>query len=96
MKRLSTSLLMVFIVFSLSSCYTYQFNVGSGPQKGTVLKGKNHYFLWGLAEGKTTDFKELAGDTKDYQVTIQHTFVDGLLYWITLGIYTPTSVIVQK
>ena len=96
MKRLITSLLLVLIVFSLSSCYTYQFTVGSGPQKGAVVKGKNQYLLWGLAELKTTDFKELAGDSKDYQVTIQHTFVDGLLYCITFGIYTPTSVIVQK
>ena len=96
MKKMFSLMVLALMLLSFTSCYTYQFNMGSGPQKGAIVKGKNHYFLWGLAQGKETDFKELAGDSKDYQVSIQHTFLDGVLYIITLGIYTPTSVIVQK
>jgi hypothetical protein len=38
----------------------------------------------------------MAGDAKNYEVTIKHTFVDGLLNLLTYGIYTPTTTIVKK
>jgi hypothetical protein len=38
----------------------------------------------------------MAGDAKDYQVTIEHTFVDGLINALTFGIYTPTTTKVIK
>jgi len=38
----------------------------------------------------------MAGDAKNYQVTIKHTFVDGLIGLLTNGIYTPTTTIVKK
>ena len=86
----------LLFVSTLTSCYTYTFSVGDGAQKGAEVKGKNHYLILGLAELSTTDFKSLAGNAKDYDVTIQHTCVDGLLAAITLGIYTPTTTFVIK
>lgn len=38
----------------------------------------------------------MAGDAKDYQVTIEHSFIDGLLNAITGGLYTPTTTTVRK
>jgi hypothetical protein len=38
----------------------------------------------------------MAGDAKDYEITVKHTFVDGLLSAITSGLYTPTTTIVTK
>ncbi len=87
---------LFLLVFFLSSCYSYQFSVGDGPQSGAKVTGKNHYFIAGLAKGKQTDYKELAGNAENYQVTISHTFVDGLLNFLTGGIYTPTTTEVQK
>jgi hypothetical protein len=38
----------------------------------------------------------MAGDAKNYQVTITHTFVDGLINALTSGLYAPTTTIVKK
>lgn len=81
---------------SLTSCYTYTVAVGKGAQGATQVKGKNHYVIAGLAPVGLADSKALAGGAKDYNVTITHTFVDGLLAGITFGLYTPTTVIVTK
>jgi hypothetical protein len=61
----------------------------------TVVE-KNHYVVAGLAPIKTADPIRMAGDAKDYQVTVKHTFVDGLINFLTSGIYTPTTTIVKK
>jgi len=66
------------------------------PQTCIEVKQKNHYFIGGLAPGNTSDPTEMAGDAKDYQVTIEHTFVDGLINALTFGIYTPTTTKVIK
>ena len=90
--------LVVFFGFSIlmSSCYTYTHTVGNGAQTGVEVKKPNHYFIYGLAPGKLSNPKEMAGGAEDYDVTITHTFVDGLLNGLTFGIYTPTTTIVQK
>jgi hypothetical protein len=50
----------------------------------------------GLATIKTSDPNRMAGDAKNYQVTIKHSFVDGLINFLTSGLYTPTTTIVKK
>ncbi len=97
MKKLLQNLSFIFLLALLfSSCYTYTFSVGRGAQTGLEIQGKNHYLINGLAPVGTKDFRELAGDATDYDVTITHTFVDGLLSLLTGGIYSPTTVIVKK
>lgn len=80
----------------LSSCYTYTYTVGNGPQTGVAVTEKNHYVIYGLAPIKTSDPIKMAGGAANYQVTIQHTFIDGLLNALTFGIYTPTTTTVRK
>ena len=80
----------------MTSCYTYTHVVGEGPQSGVTVTEKNQYFVYGLAQGKQSDPKQMAGGSENYEVTIKHTFVDGLLNALTFGIYTPTTTIVQK
>ena len=70
--------------------------VGEGAKTGIEVKEKNHYLIYGLAPVKISDPTKMAGDAKDYTVTIQHTFVDGLLNALTGGIYTLTTTIVKK
>jgi len=97
MKKTTLSLALFFgLTLLMSSCYTYTFSVGKGAQTGVEVKKANHYFIYGLAPGGISDPKEMAGGATDYDVTIKHTFVDGLLNAITFGIYTPTTTIVQK
>lgn len=97
MKR-KTSYFLVAICLSMAmtSCYTYTYTVGSGPKTGLEVKGKNHYLIYGLAPIKTSDPIQLAGDARDYEVTIQHSFVDGLINVITFGIYNPTTTTIRK
>ena len=80
----------------MASCYTLTYTVGDGSKTGEVIKKKNHYLVYGLAPLKTLDPTKMAGDAKNYDVTIKHTFVDGLLNVLTSGIYTPTTTIVIK
>ena len=80
----------------MSSCYVNTQTVGKGPQTNVEVKNPNHYFIFGLAQGNVADVNQMADNASDYQVTIKHTFVDGLLSAITFGIYTPTTTIVTK
>jgi len=94
------SILNLAFVLGLSlmttSCFTYTFSVGEGAQTGLEVKKMNHYLIYGLAPVSVTDPNELADGADNYDVTIQHTFVDGLINAITLGIYSPTTTIIKK
>jgi len=95
-KKVLSSLFFVVLLVLMTSCYTYTFNVGEGPQTGVEIVEKNHYVIYGLAPIKTSNPVEMAGGAENYQVTIEHTFVDGLLNAITLGLYTPTTTRVRR
>ena len=94
-KFLSLTVL-AFLCLSMASCYTLSYAVGNGSQTGITVVQKNHYLIGGLAALKTADPTKMAGDSKNYQVTITHTFVDGLINALTSGLYAPTTTIVKK
>jgi len=97
MKKTFFSLILVAsMTLLLTSCYTYTFSVGDGAQTGVEVKETNHYLIYGLAPIGVSNPYEMAGDTENYDVTIKHSFVNGLLNAITFGIYTPTTTIVTK
>lgn len=70
----------------MTSCYTYSHIVGAGAQSGATVTEKNHYFVYGLAQGKQSNPQEMAGDLENYEVTTKHTFVGGLINDLTFGI----------
>lgn len=84
------------VVCLISSCYTYQYDVGRGAQTGVTVTEKNQYLIYGLAPLNTSDPIDMAGGATDYTVKVEHTFVDGLLAAITFGIYTPTTTTVTR
>lgn len=97
MKKQLFSLVLVFsLSISLTSCYTYNVTVGEGSQTGVEVRKMNHYLIYGLAPVGVSNPAEMAGNAENYNVTIKHTFVDGLINAITFGIYTPTTTIVTK
>ncbi|MCE3007285.1 MAG: Bor family protein [Bacteroidetes bacterium] len=49
-----------------------------------------------MAPLSTSDPIEMAKGEANYDVTVKHTFIDGLLQAVTFGIYTPTTTIVTK
>ena len=95
-KAVKNFILLVTLTICFSSCYTYSYYVGNGPQTGIKVTEKNHFFINGLAPGGISDPTIMAGDAQDYEVTITHSFVDGLISALTFGIYTPTTTIVTK
>lgn len=95
-KNVLNLALMVSMIFMLSSCYTYTFAVGSGAKGDKEVIEKNHFLIGGLVPLEQSDPKAMAGGADNYDVTVTHTFIDGLLAGITGGIYTPTTTIVKK
>ncbi len=95
-KTIKTLSIALGLTLILSSCYTSSFTVGDGPQRGIEVKKPNHYLLYGLAPISISDPVSMAGETKDYEVTITHTPVDNLISILTLGLYTPTTTIVKR
>jgi hypothetical protein len=97
MKRtILNSAVVAVLLFTMTSCYTLTYTVGSGPKTGIEVKEKNHYVVAGLAPIKVSNPTQMAGGATDYQVTITHTFIDGLINALTGGLYTPTTTIVKK
>lgn len=95
-NRFNAFFLATIFALSLSSCFTYTYSVGEGAKTGVEYKKMNHYVINGLAPLNISDPNELAGGAEDYDVTITHTFIDGLIAALTFGIYTPTTTIVRK
>ena len=59
---------------------------GSSSTKGTIT---HHFFVSGIGQ-KTVDAAKICGGAENVVKTeTQQTFVNGLLGFITLGIYTP-------
>lgn len=95
-KSLLNATLLLTLTLMMSSCYTMTYNVGEGAKTGMEITRKNHYLIAGLVPINTADPGQMAGSAKDYTVTIQHSFVDGLISGLTSGFYTPTTVRVTK
>ena len=84
------------LCLSITSCYTVTYAVGSGSQTGVEVTEKNHFVVGGLVGLKTSNPTKMAGDAKNYDVTITHSLIDGLISSLTGGLYTPTTTIVKK
>jgi hypothetical protein len=97
MKKTLLNLVLVFgLTVMMTSCYTYTMSIGKGAQTGVEVRKMNHYLIYGIAPIGVSNPKEMAGGAENYDVTITHTFIDGLINAITGGIYTPTTTIVKK
>lgn len=97
MRKAILNLAMAFgLTVLMSSCFTYTVTVGNGAQTGVEVQEMNHYLIYGLVPLELSDAAAMAEGARDYDVTITHTFVDGLLNAITFGIYSPTTTIVKK
>jgi Bor protein len=83
-------------MFMMTSCYTYTTVVGEGAKGNTEVKEWNSYLLFGLIDVGTSDAKQMAAGATNYDVKTQMTFVNGLLYCVTFGIYAPTTTFVTK
>ena len=99
-KMIKKSMKMMTIILAssilLTSCYSYTSVVGNGAQGKTEINERNDYLFFGLADIKVSDSKKMAEGEENYTVTVKQTFVNGLLFALTFGIYTPTTTTVTK
>ena len=95
-KKMQSFIFTILMTISLSSCYVMSFDVGKGAKVGVTQSKKNHYLIQGLIPLSTVDVKEMSAGASDYSVTIEHSFLDGFLQFLTAGIYTPNSVTVVR
>ena len=87
MKKL---IMVVFAAAAISCCAQQSFSVNPGvtvqPQQVTT----HHFFVSGIGQSKQIDAAKVCGGAdKVVRTEVQQTFVNGLLGFVTLGIYTP-------
>ncbi|CAM7092804.1 lipoprotein bor [Klebsiella sp. OBRC7] len=87
MKKL---IMVVFAAAAISGCAQQSFSVNPGvtvqPQQITT----HHFFVSGIGQSKQIDAAKVCGGAdKVVRTEVQQTFVNGLLGFVTLGIYTP-------
>lgn len=95
-KKFIYAICFLAMASSLTSCYVNTFNVGKGAQSNVSTSKWNHYLIDGLIPVGVSNPNDLAGGAADYTVTIQNSFVNGLVAAITFGLYTPTTTTVTK
>ncbi|MEN5058429.1 Bor family protein [Sphingobacterium kitahiroshimense] len=80
----------------LTSCYSYTTVVGNGAQGNQKINKWNHYVIGGLAPVGVSDSKVMAGGAENYTIHTRQSFINGLLSFVTWGLYTPTTTTVTK
>ncbi|WP_233885844.1 Bor family protein [Tenacibaculum piscium] len=96
MKKLMKLSVIAVCLMMFTSCYTHQYSVGAGAQKGISVKKKNHFVIYGLAPVVVSDPQKMAKGAKDFDVKTSHTFIDGVINMLTFGIYNPTTTKVTR
>lgn len=94
MKKLF--LLLVCAIF-MCSCYNTRILVGNVNEKTPAVEVNqitNHHLIYGLVpigKNRCVELKDYVGNRENYIVKTNTSFINGLLMWITCGIYTPTT-----
>ena len=85
-------LLATALALLITGCAQQTFTVQNKPGKLVAPKETitHHFFVSGIGQKKTVDAAKICGGAENVVKTeTQQTFVNGLLGFITLGIYTP-------
>ena len=88
-------LLILIIPITFSSCYIHKLSYGDGAVEGYTKTDKQHNFILGFISEKTPILEEIKNE-KNYEVEIKMTLTDGLISFLTAGLYVPTTIIVKK
>ena len=86
-KMLLATALALLITGCAQQTFTVQNKPAAVAPKETIT---HHFFVSGIGQKKTVDAAKICGGAENVVKTeTQQTFVNGLLGFITLGIYTP-------
>lgn len=87
--RLKLSACVMASVF-LFGCASQTFIVNGENGEVPTAQNSQHFFISGLGQENITDAASVCGGAENIiKVEAQHTFVNGLVGLVTLGIYTP-------
>ena len=85
-KMLLTTALALLITGCAQQTFTVQNKPAAVAPKETIT---HHFFVSGIGQKKTVDAAKICGGAENVKTETQQTFVNGLLGFIALGIYTP-------
>ena len=86
---LATALALLITAGCAQQTFTVQNKPAAVAPKETIT---HHFFVSGIGQKKTVDAAKICGGAENVVKTeTQQTFVNGLLGFITLGIYTPPA-----
>lgn len=86
----------VLLLVLLSSCHPTNFVVGKGPQQHQAVKAHNKFLFLGLTHvGTAPDPNVMSKNAADYKITVKLTAIDVMLNVVTLGVYSPLTVLVE-
>ena len=88
-------LLATALALLITGCAQQTFTVQNKPAVAPKETITYHFFVSGIGQKKTVDAAKICGGAENVVKTeTQQTFVNGLLGFILLGIYTPLESIV--
>ena len=90
MKKMFCILLSCMMLASCSTVTVKPKGTKKYSSEPTYKKRFNH-LLWGLVGGGTVNVREACNGGYPKQMQTQRTFVDGLLAFVTAGIYFPRT-----
>lgn len=80
----------IAIAILLSGCSAQTFNINGSAGESPTNQVSQHFFISGIGQEKITDAAKVCGGVENIvKVEAQQTFINGLLGFITFGIYTP-------
>ena len=84
-------LLATALALLITGCAQQTFTVQNKPAAVAPKETITHHFVSGIGQKKTVDAAKICGGAENVvkKTETQQTFVNGLLGFITLGIYTP-------
>jgi len=94
MKTRFTAVALALTALIAVGCANTRFNVAGNISPSAVPKyeEKQNYFVSGIFQRQTIDAAQICGGAEKVAATAkEHTFVDGLLGVLTIGIYTPET-----
>lgn len=87
MKKL---IMVALIAGAVSGCAQQSFSVNKAPVTSPQQVTTHHFFVSGIGQSKQIDAAQVCGGAdKVVRTEVQQTFVNGLLGFVTFGIYTP-------
>jgi Bor protein len=90
MKR-TLSLMTLSAIFLAGGCFSTTYVAKSAVASPTKVEQKMNFFFWGLSGTGEVNVPEACSGRSAAKINTQHTFVNGLLGIITLGIYVPRT-----